>query len=76
MNDKLPKNVKQTLLLLKQAEFEAFLVGGAVRDLLMDRVPKDYDLATNATPEEMESVFRDFHCIRTGMRHNTITVHI
>lgn len=76
MNDKLPKNVKQAMFLLEQPGFEAFLVGGAVRDLLMDRVPKDYDLATNATPEEMESVFGDFHCIRTGMRHNTITVHI
>ncbi|MEF2609842.1 MAG: CCA tRNA nucleotidyltransferase [Faecalicoccus sp.] len=76
MNDKLPKNVKQTLLLLKQAGFEAFLVGGAVRDLLMNKNPKDYDLATNATPEQMENVFCDYHCIRTGMRHNTITVHI
>lgn len=76
MNDKLPKTVKQAMSLLEQAGYEVFLVGGAVRDLLINKVPKDYDLATNATPEEMESVFRDFHCIRTGMRHNTITVHI
>lgn len=58
------------------AGFEAYCVGGAVRDSFLQREPKDFDLATNATPEEMEVVFSDFHCIRTGIRHNTITVHI
>ena len=42
-----------------QAEgFKAFVVGGAVRDLLLDRLPKDFDVATNATPEEVRRVFR------------------
>lgn len=76
MNDKLPKTVKQAMSLLEQAGYEVFLVGGAVRDLLINKVPKDYDLATNATPEQMENVFCDYHCIRTGLRHNTINVHI
>ncbi|OGS80570.1 MAG: poly(A) polymerase [Gallionellales bacterium GWA2_59_43] len=43
---------------LQAAGFQAFVVGGAVRDLLLDRVPKDFDVATDATPEEVKRVFR------------------
>jgi poly(A) polymerase len=43
---------------LQQAGFEAFVVGGAVRDLLLGRHPKDFDVATDATPEEVRGVFR------------------
>lgn len=43
---------------LQKAGFEAYIVGGAVRDLLLDRDPKDYDVATNATPEQVNRVFR------------------
>src|SRR6187549_2979231 len=43
---------------LQKGGFEAFIVGGAVRDLLMNVKPKDFDIATNATPEEVYKVFR------------------
>jgi poly(A) polymerase len=43
---------------LQKAGFEAYVVGGAVRDLLLNRAPKDFDVATNATPEEVNRVFR------------------
>ncbi len=43
---------------LQAAGYQAFVVGGAVRDLLLKRVPKDFDIATNATPEEVRRVFR------------------
>ena len=43
---------------LQAAGFHAYVVGGAVRDLLLGRVPKDFDVATNATPEEVKRVFR------------------
>ncbi len=43
---------------LKQAGFEAYVVGGAVRDLLVGRRPKDFDVATNATPEQVKALFR------------------
>lgn len=43
---------------LQKAGFDAYLVGGAVRDLLLNRIPKDFDIATNATPEEVNRVFR------------------
>ena len=43
---------------LQNAGFEAYVVGGAVRDLLVGRRPKDFDVATNATPEQVKSLFR------------------
>ncbi|MDD2721595.1 MAG: polynucleotide adenylyltransferase PcnB [Gallionella sp.] len=43
---------------LQAAGYQAFVVGGAVRDLLLDKTPKDFDVATNATPEEVKRVFR------------------
>jgi poly(A) polymerase len=43
---------------LKEAGFEAYIVGGAVRDLLVNRRPKDFDVATSATPEEVKALFR------------------
>lgn len=43
---------------LQAAGYQAYVVGGAVRDLLLDRTPKDFDVATNATPEEVRRVFR------------------
>ena len=43
---------------LKQAGFEAYIVGGAVRDLLVGLRPKDFDVATNATPEQVKGLFR------------------
>lgn len=43
---------------LQAAGFKAFVVGGAVRDLLLDKIPKDFDVATDATPEEVKRVFR------------------
>ena len=76
MEIRLPDTVQKAIKLLEMAGHEAYCVGGALRDSLLQREPKDFDLATNATPEEMEVVFSDFHCIRTGMRHDTITVHV
>ena len=43
---------------LQAAGYEAYLVGGAVRDFLLQRQPKDYDISTSATPEEVKKVFR------------------
>ena len=44
---------------LEKAGFEAYLVGGCVRDMMMDRVPKDWDITTDATPEEIQGIFSD-----------------
>jgi poly(A) polymerase len=48
----------RTIQTLQRADFAAFVVGGAVRDLLLGRKPKDFDIATDATPEEVRGLFR------------------
>jgi len=55
----IPEEVKDISHRLTVAGFENFLVGGCVRDLLMSREPKDWDIATRATPEEIQKVFPD-----------------
>src|SRR3990167_10442118 len=56
-NMQIHPTVKQILSTLADAGFEAFIVGGCVRDLLMDRAPKDWDITTNATPEKIQELF-------------------
>ena len=53
---------------LQQAGYTAFVVGGAVRDLLLHRTPKDFDVATNATPEQIHALFRRSHIIGRRFR--------
>lgn len=57
MLTRIPHPVLNILTTLKQAGFEAFVVGGCVRDLMLDRTPKDWDIATSARPEEILSLF-------------------
>lgn len=65
---------KTALKLLKSNGFEAFLIGGSVRDYIMDLPIGDIDITTNATPSEVERVFKDFRVIETGIKHGTVTV--
>jgi len=66
--------VKTALRLLEEASYEAYLVGGCVRDFLMGNTPTDYDITTNARPEDICRVFSAYRVIETGARHGTITV--
>ena len=60
---------------LTQREYEAYLVGGAVRDYVRDNSPaKDWDITTNALPEQVEEIFTGYHLIETGLKHGTVTV--
>lgn len=70
----MPKNVDTAINLLQSAGFEAYAVGGCVRDSLLGKTPNDWDITTSAKPEDMKSVFADFHCIDTGIKHGTVTV--
>ena len=54
-----PKEVAEICATLAAAGFEAYLVGGCVRDLLLEREPKDWDVTTNAKPEEPLKLFPD-----------------
>ena len=70
----MPKNVDTAIDLLQSAGFEAYAVGGCVRDSLLGKTPNDWDITTSAKPEDMKSVFADFHCIDTCIKHGTVTV--
>lgn len=69
----IPESVKNVLFTLESAGYEAWCVGGCVRDSLMGRVPGDWDVTTSALPEETMAVFGD-HAFPTGLRHGTVTV--
>lgn len=55
-------------------QFEAYIVGGCVRDCILQRVPKDWDICTNATPEEVMTLFNKYTIIPTGIKHGTVTL--
>lgn len=57
---------------LSQAGYQAYIVGGCVRDLLLEQTPKDWDITTDATPQEVMSLFNK--TIPTGLQHGTVTV--
>ena len=64
----------QAIARLQEAGYEAWIVGGCVRDVLLGRAPTDYDLTTSAMPEETEAVFAGEKLIETGLQHGTVTV--
>lgn len=74
MEIKLPEQVNRALELLHDAGFEAYAVGGCVRDIIMGRIPGDFDITTSALPEETKRVFAGFKIIETGIKHGTISV--
>lgn len=66
--------VDQILELIEQAGHEAYLVGGSVRDYLLDIPAEDVDLATSATPEQVKEIFSFMSVIDTGIKHGTVTL--
>jgi len=59
---------------LQQHGFEAFVVGGCVRDSLMGKTPHDWDVCTNARPEDITRCFSGYPVVATGLKHGTVTV--
>ena len=72
MRVELPVDVKNIIETLEANGYEAFAVGGCVRDTLLLRVPGDWDITTSAKPEEVKALFS--HTIDTGIQHGTVTV--
>ena len=70
----LPDAVLHAILTLNNAGFEAYVVGGCVRDSLMGKIPEDWDITTSATPDQLQGVFGEYRCIETGLQHGTVTV--
>lgn len=67
-----PISVMKIIETLEQAGFEAYAVGGCVRDSLLGRNPSDWDITTSARPEQVKALFS--HTIDTGIQHGTVTV--
>ena len=69
-----PKYVHQVCLYLNEHGFQAYLVGGAIRDSLLGLTPLDWDVATDALPEQIEGIFA--RTLPTGRRFGTVTVFV
>lgn len=70
----IPDYVEILIDRLENAGYEGFLVGGSVRDMILGKVPKDYDITTNALPDQIEDIFSDFRTIDVGKKFGTIVV--
>lgn len=70
----LPEAVRQIIQRLNDHGYEAYVVGGCVRDMLRNVAPHDYDMCTSAMPEETKACFKDHRVIETGIQHGTVTV--
>lgn len=71
---KMPYAAETAIARLEAAGFEAWIVGGCVRDALLSREPNDWDITTSARPTDVLSVFSDCRVIETGIKHGTLTV--
>lgn len=70
----LPEAVMHAISTLNTAGYEAYVVGGCVRDSLMGKTPTDWDITTSASPTELQMIFSHHRCIETGLQHGTLTV--
>ena len=70
----IPEYVQKVLNRLEQNGFEACIVGGCVRDFLLGKTPNDYDVTTNALPEQIKECFSDISNIDYGQKHGTVAV--
>lgn len=68
----IPEKVNDIIDVLMQSGFEAYAVGGCVRDMVLGREPEDWDITTSATPLEVKKLFR--RTVDTGIQHGTVTV--
>ncbi len=68
----MPENVKRIIHTLNENGYEAYIVGGCVRDAILGREPDDWDITTSAKPDEVKALFR--RTIDTGIQHGTVTV--
>ena len=68
----IPKNAETILHILENAGYEAYVVGGCVRDSILGRTPDDWDITTSAKPEQVKELFH--RTVDTGLQHGTVTV--
>ncbi len=76
MKIQMPKQVLYILKIINENGYEAFIVGGCVRDSLLGKLPEDWDITTNAKPEMIIKIFKNkgYSVIPTGLKHGTVTL--
>ena len=70
----LPDQIETALSTLISNGYQAYIVGGCVRDILLGKIPKDYDITTNALPQHIIDLFKNYYIINKGLKHGTVTV--
>ncbi len=70
----LPNGVNEIINMFFENGYEAYAVGGCIRDYLMGRRPKDWDIASNAKPQKIMEIFKEYTVIPTGLKHGTVTI--
>ena len=70
----MPKDVKFLIDKIYEHGYEGFIVGGCVRDSILNVLPNDYDITTNAKPDDIIKIFKDYKIIDTGIKHGTVSV--
>ena len=70
----IPNYILNIIGLLEEAGFSAYLVGGCVRDFFLGKACQDFDMTTNASPEQIKNVFKDYKTLDTGIKHGTVGV--
>lgn len=70
----IPPYARKAIDILTNAGYDAYIVGGCVRDALLGKDANDYDITTNALPQNTAEVFSSYHVIDTGIKHGTVTV--
>lgn len=73
MKNQLPHPVQWAINRLLSCKYEAYAVGGCVRDMLLGRTPHDWDVCTSASPREVIDCFADVRVVATGIKHGTVT---
>ncbi len=71
---KLPEHIQKALEILTGSGFEAWVVGGCVRDMIMGKTPYDYDITTSALPGQTAKCFENYTVVETGIKHGTVTI--
>jgi len=70
----IPREVEDLIKILEHSGYEGYIVGGCVRDSLIGKSPNDWDLTTNAKPEDITKIFSNYQILTSGIKHGTITV--
>lgn len=70
----MPSQVIKALKILEHSGYKAYIVGGCVRDSILNKVPSDWDIATSALPDQVKACFLSYRVVDTGIKHGTVSV--